>query len=37
MTLSCLQASCSLLSVLPDKPDTVWLTTVTPWWASCIT
>jgi hypothetical protein len=33
MTLSCLQASCSLLSVLPDKPDTVWLTTVTPWWA----
>jgi hypothetical protein len=33
MTLSCLQASCSLLSVLPEKPDTVWLTTVTPWWA----
>ncbi|KAL3490930.1 fungal-specific transcription factor [Aspergillus germanicus] len=33
MILSCLQASWSLLSVLPEKPDTVWLTTVTPWWA----
>ncbi|KAL2812145.1 fungal-specific transcription factor domain-containing protein [Aspergillus granulosus] len=33
MTLACLQASCSLLSILPEKPDTVWLTTVTPWWA----
>ncbi|KAJ0420390.1 hypothetical protein BJY00DRAFT_301573 [Aspergillus carlsbadensis] len=33
MTLSCLQASCSLLSILPERPNTVWLTTVTPWWA----
>ncbi|KAL2824801.1 fungal-specific transcription factor domain-containing protein [Aspergillus cavernicola] len=33
MTLTCLRASCSLLSILPDKPDTIWLTTVTPWWA----
>jgi hypothetical protein len=33
MTLACLQASCSLLSILPEKPNTVWLTTVTPWWA----
>ncbi|KAL2841712.1 fungal-specific transcription factor domain-containing protein [Aspergillus pseudoustus] len=33
MTLECLRASCSLLSILPEEPDTVWLTTVTPWWA----
>ncbi|KAL4878301.1 fungal-specific transcription factor domain-containing protein [Aspergillus karnatakaensis] len=33
MTLACLRASCSLLSILPDQPDTVWLTSVTPWWA----
>ncbi|KAL3465179.1 fungal-specific transcription factor domain-containing protein [Aspergillus heterothallicus] len=33
MTLSCLRAACSLLSILPEKPDTVWLMTVTPWWA----
>ncbi|KAL4869719.1 fungal-specific transcription factor domain-containing protein [Aspergillus spectabilis] len=33
MTLCCLSASCSLLSILPDHPDAIWLTTVTPWWA----
>ncbi|KAL4912702.1 fungal-specific transcription factor domain-containing protein [Aspergillus aurantiobrunneus] len=29
---ACLRASIFLLSILPEKPDTVWLTTVTPWW-----
>ncbi|KAL2864938.1 transcription factor domain-containing protein [Aspergillus lucknowensis] len=33
MTVTCLRASCSLLSILPNRPDTVWLTSVTPWWA----
>ncbi|KAI9372126.1 fungal-specific transcription factor domain-containing protein [Aspergillus egyptiacus] len=33
MTYTCLRASCSLLSILPDRPDTAWLTSVTPWWA----
>ncbi|RDW61180.1 uncharacterized protein DSM5745_10678 [Aspergillus mulundensis] len=33
MTLKCLRASTSLLSILPEIPDTAWLTTVTPWWA----
>lgn len=33
MTLACLRAATNLLSILPDTPDTAWLTTVTPWWA----
>ncbi|KAL5334877.1 fungal-specific transcription factor domain-containing protein [Aspergillus crustosus] len=32
MTLRCLRSSCSLLSILPDIPDTIWLTTIAPWW-----
>ncbi|KAL4801978.1 fungal-specific transcription factor domain-containing protein [Aspergillus unguis] len=32
MTLTCLRASTSLLSILPPVPDTAWLTSVTPWW-----
>ncbi|KKK26381.1 hypothetical protein ARAM_006293, partial [Aspergillus rambellii] len=33
MALACLRAARSLLSILPDRPDAIWLTTVTPWWA----
>lgn len=33
MTLACLRAATNLLSILPEIPDTTWLTTVTPWWA----
>lgn len=32
MTLMCLRASTFLLSILPETPDTTWLTTVSPWW-----
>ncbi|KAL4948243.1 fungal-specific transcription factor domain-containing protein [Aspergillus filifer] len=33
MTLACLRAATIMLSILPDQPDTTWLTTMTPWWA----
>jgi hypothetical protein len=33
MATDCLQAACSLISILPDKPDIAWLVRVTPWWS----
>lgn len=33
MATDCLQAACSLISVLPDNPDIAWLVRVTPWWS----
>lgn len=32
MSLSCLRASCALISLLPDEPDIVHLSTLSPWW-----
>lgn len=32
MSLSCLRASCALLSLLPDEPDILSLTRLSPWW-----
>lgn len=32
MTLACLRAATNLLSILPETPNTIWLTAVTPWW-----
>ncbi|KAL4742987.1 fungal-specific transcription factor domain-containing protein [Aspergillus similis] len=33
MTQTCLRSSISLLSILPETPDTAWLISVTPWWS----
>ncbi|KAJ5109418.1 hypothetical protein N7456_006093 [Penicillium angulare] len=33
LATNCLQASCSLISVFPEKVDISWLARVTPWWA----
>ncbi|CBF82446.1 uncharacterized protein ANIA_11185 [Aspergillus nidulans FGSC A4] len=33
MTHTCLRSSISLLSMLPETPDTAWLISVTPWWS----
>jgi hypothetical protein len=33
MTYTCLRSSISLLSILPETPDTAWLISVTPWWS----
>lgn len=33
MATDCLQAACSLISILPDNPDIAWLVRVTPWWS----
>lgn len=33
MATGCLQAACSLISILPEKPDVAWLARVTPWWS----
>lgn len=33
MATHCLQAACSLISILPDKPDVTWLAHFTPWWS----
>ncbi|KAL5045043.1 hypothetical protein BDW71DRAFT_90199 [Aspergillus fruticulosus] len=33
MTLKCLRSSISMLSILPETPDTAWLISVTPWWS----
>ncbi|KAL4994710.1 fungal-specific transcription factor domain-containing protein [Aspergillus recurvatus] len=33
MTLTCLRSSLSMLSILPDTPDTAWLISITPWWS----
>ncbi|PYH91081.1 C6 transcription factor [Aspergillus ellipticus CBS 707.79] len=30
--LICVRSACNLLAILPDTPDIVWLSTVTPWW-----
>lgn len=32
MSLSCLRASCALLSLLPNEPDILSLTRLSPWW-----
>ncbi|KAF3384359.1 hypothetical protein F1880_001878 [Penicillium rolfsii] len=29
----CLQAACSLISILPENPDIAWFVRVTPWWS----
>ncbi|PLB49635.1 fungal-specific transcription factor [Aspergillus steynii IBT 23096] len=34
MALTCLRASCSLISILPDDPDIIWLARITPWWSA---
>lgn len=34
MALTCLRSSCSLISILPDDPDVVWLARMAPWWSS---
>lgn len=33
MATQCLQAACSLLSILPQEPDVTWLARATPWWS----
>ncbi|KAJ5558029.1 hypothetical protein N7461_002001 [Penicillium sp. DV-2018c] len=33
MATHCLQASCSLISVLPDTPNMSWLARTVPWWS----
>lgn len=33
MATNCLQASCSLISTLPEKIEIAWLARVTPWWS----
>lgn len=33
MATHCLQAACSLISILPETPDVTWLARVTPWWS----
>lgn len=33
MATNCLQAACSLLSILPDTPSLAWLARSTPWWS----
>lgn len=32
MSLSCLRASCALISLLPDEPDIIRLNRLSPWW-----
>lgn len=32
MTTHCLQAACSLISILPEKIDITWLARIAPWW-----
>lgn len=32
MSISCLRASCALVSLLPDEPDVIHLSTLSPWW-----
>ncbi|KAJ5632111.1 C6 transcription factor [Penicillium lividum] len=33
MATNCLQASCSLISIFPERVDIAWLARVTPWWS----
>jgi hypothetical protein len=33
MATDCLQAACSLISILPENPDIAWFVRVTPWWS----
>ncbi|KAF9886445.1 hypothetical protein FE257_011477 [Aspergillus nanangensis] len=33
MSLVCLQSACTLIDILPDTPDTLWLARYTPWWS----
>jgi hypothetical protein len=33
MATHCLQASCSLISILPDTPNMPWLARTAPWWS----
>ncbi|PWY77083.1 C6 transcription factor [Aspergillus heteromorphus CBS 117.55] len=32
MAIICIRSACNLLAVLPDTPDILWLSSVTPWW-----
>ena len=32
ISLSCLRASCALISLLPNEPDVISLTRLSPWW-----
>ncbi|KAJ5392480.1 hypothetical protein N7509_007970 [Penicillium cosmopolitanum] len=33
MATNCLQAACSLISILPDTPELSWIAHKTPWWS----
>ncbi|OKP14580.1 hypothetical protein PENSUB_13932 [Penicillium subrubescens] len=33
MATDCLQAACSLISILPENPDIAWFVRITPWWS----
>ncbi|CAG8891423.1 unnamed protein product [Penicillium nalgiovense] len=33
MATNCLQASCTLISILPETPDMTWLARAAPWWS----
>ncbi|CEJ55099.1 hypothetical protein PMG11_01376 [Penicillium brasilianum] len=33
LATDCLQAACSLISILPDDPEIPWLVRMTPWWS----
>lgn len=33
MATHCLQAACSLISILPETPDVPWLARIAPWWS----
>lgn len=33
MATHCLQASCTLISILPDDPNMAWLARAAPWWS----
>ncbi|CAI7638087.1 unnamed protein product [Penicillium manginii] len=33
MATNCLQAACSLISILPNTPELSWIARTTPWWS----
>lgn len=33
MATNCLQAACSLISIMPDAPELSWIPRTTPWWS----
>lgn len=33
MATNCLQASCAMISILPEEPNMPWLARTAPWWA----